>query len=88
MQATINVHPDNQYAIFNGQVFSVKEIMSRLIAMDINGVTVDFTHDEVTIVDFDKEMEIATKSANTAAFYLATYNNLKSYQQKKNIKGK
>ena len=57
MKAIVKVNKSSSCAKHNYLTFDVKEIVSRnLIALDINGVTTDFSPKEVIIVDFAKEI--------------------------------
>lgn len=56
MKAIINVSNGSTYALYNGLTFEVKEVLSRFVAVDINGVTTDFSFSEVMIVDIYQEV--------------------------------
>lgn len=86
MKAIINVNSKNQYSKFNGLTFPVKEINNSFVAIDLNGATTDFTHKEVLIVDFQKEIQ-NTRNRNDWGYTsaLKELEALKSYQKANNI---
>jgi hypothetical protein len=57
MKAIVNVNKESAYAHLNGHTFEVKEVLDRLIALDVNGAITDFGHKEVMIVDFQNELQ-------------------------------
>jgi len=67
MKAILKVNKNSSYAKYNYLTFDVKEVLSNLIALNINGVTVDFQPSEVIIVDFPKEYQDA-KDDNNAGY--------------------
>lgn len=80
MKAIINVNKNSAYAHLNGKTFWVKEVLSNLVAINIDGFTVDFHHAEVLIVELAAEMQSAFNAYNWGGGNSATrYNNLKSY---------
>lgn len=56
MKAIINVSKGSAYSQYNGLTFEVKEVLSKSVAVDINGVTTDFSFSEVMIVDIYQEV--------------------------------
>jgi hypothetical protein len=57
MKAIIKVNKNSSFAKHNYLTFDVKEVLSKnLIALNINGVTTDFSVKEVIVVDFAKEI--------------------------------
>lgn len=80
MKAIINVNKNSAYAHLNGKTFWVKEVLSNLVAIDIDGCTIDFHHTEVLIVELAAEMQSAFDACNWGGGDSATrYNNLKAY---------
>lgn len=65
MRAIVSVKKGSAYAKHNGHTYEVKEILPSIIALDINGNTVDFTFKEVIIIDFKKEFKEAVRTENS-----------------------
>ena len=80
MKAIVNVNANSAYANFNGYTFEVKEVLSKIVALNINGNTVDFSHNEVLIVDFTKELQAAYDDANWNSSRMAMLHNLRAYK--------
>jgi hypothetical protein len=57
MKAIVRVSKKSAYSVHNGLTYPVKEILGNIIALDINGKTVDFTYREILIVDFATELQ-------------------------------
>jgi hypothetical protein len=58
MKAILKVHRNSAYSIYNGYTFEIKQIFGDVRAMYsllINGNKVDFTANEIMIVDFQEE---------------------------------
>jgi hypothetical protein len=70
MKAIVNVNKKSIQAKNNGLTFPVKEVLSTLIALDINGVTTDFSHKEVFIVDIKEEHAKAFQQAHQSSEFL------------------
>jgi hypothetical protein len=64
MKAIINVNKNNQYSKYNGLTFDVKEILNSIVSLDVNGITTDFSFNEVMIVDFQEELQKAYDDFN------------------------
>jgi len=62
MRVILKVKKESAYAKYNGLTFNVKEFLNGLLALDINGKTVDFGFKEVLIVDFKNELNTAFTS--------------------------
>lgn len=84
MKAIVNVKKSNQYSKFNFKTFEVVEVLSNLIALNLNGVTTDFSHKEVIIVDIENEMQIAYDNYNWGT-NIYVFHNLRSYCDKNKI---
>ena len=86
-----NVRKESNYSKFNGLTFEVVGVLSSLIALSIPDEcgklrTVDFSFNEVFIVDFEKELQ---KQFDIANWYggqeRVKYANMESYKSKKEI---
>lgn len=82
MKATVNVLKGSAYAKYNKHTFKVMDLLSRLVALSINGVTVDFSHTEVIIVNVYEEYRHAKtfSTKNKANLELYFENNEMAYQ--------
>lgn len=85
MKAIINVNRKSVYSKLNGLTFDVKDVMSNLISLDINGIITDFTHKEVMIVDFANELQSAYNRANWNSSDMTLLFILRSYKIDNNI---
>lgn len=54
MKAIVKVKKASAYAKYNGHTFNVESIMDKLICLNINGNSVDFSFTEVILVDVQK----------------------------------
>lgn len=92
MKAIITgVKKSSGFARLNGHTFIVAEVLSEFVAVYIPSQlvegkfdTCDFTHEEVTIVDIDEEVQKAFDSYNWGSD-LRTYSRLKMYCGNKKI---
>jgi hypothetical protein len=64
MKAIINLPKSSVYAKYNYLTFEVVEVLSKIIAININGTTTDFGHKEVLIVDINTELQKEYDSYN------------------------
>ena len=55
MKAILKVKKGSIYSMYNGLTFRVVQLMSNIIALDIDGKTTDFSFGEVIIVYIDGE---------------------------------
>lgn len=78
MKAIINVHKNSIQAKNNGLTFEVKEVLSSIVALDINGITTDFSFKEVFIVDLINELQKARENRDWGSDN-RTFANLQSY---------
>lgn len=79
MKAIVSVNPKSSYSRLNGLTFDVIEILSSLIVLNVNGKTIDFTYQELLIVDINIEIQKAKNDADWNSSYLKTFENLKKY---------
>jgi len=84
MKAIIKVNKNSSFAKYNFLTFDVKQVLSRnLVALNINGQTVDFSVKEVIIVDFAKEINSRlNKDVTSELMFLWNYQHINkvSYQ--------
>ncbi len=83
-----NINKKSGYSKYKGLTFEVKEVLSTLIALNIEGVTVDFTHHEVMIVDFNSELQKAFDRYNWDSSDYKDYRNMQKYAVTQGIKFK
>lgn len=85
MKAIVNVHKNSAYSHLNGLTFEVVGFGANFAALDIDGVFTDFTHKEIIICDFQKELKESFNkwaSKNKAN----DYSTLSAYQLTNKIK--
>lgn len=58
MKAIVMVNQGSAYKKFNYRTFEVLSLLSSFIVLDIDGVSVDFRHNECLIVDVDYEYKM------------------------------
>lgn len=97
MRAIVNIRKSSAYAEYNGLTFEVAEtkantqsekvrITLKIFRKDIGKeVSVDFSENEVIIVDFQKEIQKAYDDVNWDASRYEPYNTLQIYGKKKGL---
>ena len=86
MKAILNVSKFNQYSKYNGYSFEVRELLSSLVSLDVNGVKTDFSHKEVIIIDLQSEYQNAFDDFNWSSTTCDKYRNLNKYMDNNKIK--
>lgn len=88
MKAVVHVEKSAVYSEYNGLTFPVKDLLSSIIGLKMPskyGIdredTVDFTFDEVTIVDIKEEIAVASKRGDAQ-----TLSNLERYCKHRRIR--
>lgn len=59
MKAIINVNKNSSYSHLNGLTFEVKDFLTKIVSMNVDGTTTDFGYKELFIVDLKNEYENA-----------------------------
>jgi hypothetical protein len=85
MKAIINVPKGSSYANRNGLTFDVFEILSKVVVLDIEGITTDFSFKEVLIVDIQEEVKNYTNTSGLSKNDERIFFNLLAYQQSNGI---
>ena len=78
MRAIVNVSKGSYYVKYNGLTFDVDELQSSRITLSIKGIDVDFSFNEVIIVDLQKELQTAFDNFNWGSD-VKTYRRLIDY---------
>ena len=85
MKAIVNVKKGSFLHNLNGKTFDVVECMSSIVSLNINGITTDFSHKEIIVVDIEKELQKEYDNFNWGS--KNCYNNLDRYREINKIKG-
>lgn len=80
MKAIIKVNKSSWFSIFNGLTFDVVDVLDRIVAVTIEGRTVDFSFKEIFIVDIVKELNTAKENSNDEKSK-RLYKNLLAYKE-------
>lgn len=87
MKAIVNVNKNSAYKQLNGLTFDVKELLSKVVALDVLGLTIDFSYNEIFIVDLKEEFKVAVENASRSRkkrkdlASLVWYINTKKYEK-------
>ena len=89
MKAIVNVNNKSSHAIHNGMTYEVVELLTTgnkpIVSLNINGITTDFTVDEVMICDIQKEAQKAYDDMNWYGRNGSNWNEIKAYMLHKFI---
>lgn len=86
MKAILKVHKNSAYANYNGLTFEVNSIVSnKLLNLQFDGFTADFSCKEVIIVDINTELQRSYDDANWNSNNYKTNNWLINYCAENNI---
>lgn len=94
MKAIINIqNKNNQYSKYNNLTFEVKDLMNGKVGLvgvnpEFPNNQVDFSFEEIIIVDIEKEMQAARENADWVSSYeyASKYQCLINYCQLKGLK--
>ena len=81
MKAIINSDSE-----LKGLTFNVISVLRSVVTLNVNGEIKTFAHNEVLIVDFQKNLQQAYNSANWNSNCISALNSLREYQKANNIK--
>lgn len=85
MKAIVNVKKSSSFSKFNFLTFEVKEVLSAIVCLNINGNSVDFSFGEVIIVNFQDELLNAWKEADLSTEKMVLLHRLRQYKMDKGI---
>ena len=88
MRAIVKVNKNSAFSHLNGLTFDVKEVLSNIISLDVDGITVDFSFKEVMIVDIQQESQRLYDLCNWYGNIdmLVKFNKLNDYKEQNKIK--
>jgi hypothetical protein len=84
MNAIVKVNKNSSFANLNGLTFKIKEFASKIVALNINGTTTDFSYTEILICDFQTELQREYNNYNWGCEN--KYNRLCHYAKENKIK--